>query len=626
MYQPPTPFELVYPDKLGCTNVLLIENEMKDPTVLYDSANEATFPILYSSTSSKSSLLTLLRTKFTSIDRIALAFNSNLGTIKQFLDNLPFFSDESTENVTFIIDVIQEFQVKNIDYLACQTLNYPIWTNYYDTIANATGVIVGASNDKTGNIQYGGDWVLENTSETIEQLYCTESIQYYNYVLDVSFSTFATLLYGPIQVISDGTYLYTLSNLSNPNYLTRLNLDGTNIINTFASISGIIWHIITYGGFIYATNVMNGAIIQYSLTSNTVTNSNFTPSKTGYSGLIAITTDGNHFYVSYHSTGTPNTGSINKYNMLGGIVTANWLSVLNGPLYMLIHNGFFYVTISNESGIGAGTINKYNLDGTPAVPGAPIWVSGLTSPGVLNVYGPNMYVSNPYTDAVIEISLATGSILSTTFVSGFSDLTAMTIVGSRMFLANNTANTIYVANMPPLTSPSPVVCFKEGSLILTDKGYLPIEQLRKGALIHTLLHGFVPIDMIAKRTIYHAATNDRHKDQLYVCTNDAYNEVFEPLIITGCHCILIDEFSSEQQRKEVIAFGGRVFITDNQYRLPACLDPRAKVYDKAGNYTIYHIALENENYYMNYGIYANGLLVETCSKRFLKELSNMEII
>jgi hypothetical protein len=42
--------------------------------------------------------------------------------------------------------------------------------------------------------------------------------------------------------------------------------------------------------------------------------------------------------------------------------------------------------------------------------------------------------------------------------------------------------------------------------------------------------------------------------------------------------------------------------------------------------TIWHIALENDDYYMNYGIYANGLLVESCSKRYLKELSKMEIV
>jgi hypothetical protein len=62
------------------------------------------------------------------------------------------------------------------------------------------------------------------------------------------------------------------------------------------------------------------------------------------------------------------------------------------------------------------------------------------------------------------------------------------------------------------------------------------------------------------------------------------------------------------------------------YRLFAFLDPRAEPYEVEGEFSIYHIALENENYYMNYGVYANGLLVETCSKRYLKELSGMTLI
>ena len=49
-------------------------------------------------------------------------------------------------------------------------------------------------------------------------------------------------------------------------------------------------------------------------------------------------------------------------------------------------------------------------------------------------------------------------------------------------------------------------------------------------------------------------------------------------------------------------------------------------YETLGSYIIYHFALENDNYYNNYGIYANGLLVETCSKRYLKELSKMTLI
>jgi hypothetical protein len=99
------------------------------------------------------------------------------------------------------------------------------------------------------------------------------------------------------------------------------------------------------------------------------------------------------------------------------------------------------------------------------------------------------------------------------------------------------------------------------------------------------------------------------------------------LVITGCHSILVKDFFSVEQREKTIEYNkGEVFITNNHYRLPACLDDRASVYEHAGTYTIYHLALENDDYYMNYGIYANGLLVETCSKRYLKEKSNMILI
>jgi hypothetical protein len=67
-------------------------------------------------------------------------------------------------------------------------------------------------------------------------------------------------------------------------------------------------------------------------------------------------------------------------------------------------------------------------------------------------------------------------------------------------------------------------------------------------------------------------------------------------------------------------------MTDNKLRLFTYLDDNAEPYSKEGTFTIYHLALENENYLGNYGIFANGLLVESCSKRYLTELSGMEFI
>jgi len=124
----------------------------------------------------------------------------------------------------------------------------------------------------------------------------------------------------------------------------------------------------------------------------------------------------------------------------------------------------------------------------------------------------------------------------------------------------------------------------------------------------------------------HTANPIRIKDQLYRCSTTNYPELFEDLVITGCHSILVDGFVDQHQLYRTIEVNGSLYVTDDKYRLPACCDHRTSVYEMPGTYTIYHLALENEDYFMNYGIYANGLLVETCSQRYLKELANMELI
>jgi hypothetical protein len=175
----------------------------------------------------------------------------------------------------------------------------------------------------------------------------------------------------------------------------------------------------------------------------------------------------------------------------------------------------------------------------------------------------------------------------------------------------------------------PLPCFKEDSkiLCLVDgiEKELRVQDIRNGVLVKTELNGYVPVCMIGTSKMNNPENQNRFADRLYLCSKDKYPELNEDLVITGCHAILVDDFKEGQREKTMERFG-RVFITGQKYRLIACIDERAAPYCVEGEFNIYHIALENDNYYSNFGIYANGLLVESCSKRYLKELSNMTLL
>lgn len=179
-----------------------------------------------------------------------------------------------------------------------------------------------------------------------------------------------------------------------------------------------------------------------------------------------------------------------------------------------------------------------------------------------------------------------------------------------------------------LYTPPPIPrCFKSGTYILCktidDKNakeeikQIKVEDLTIGTLVKTKYDGFKPIVKIITGEIknnpqYQHSVTEYNKNQLYVCPTHNFNELFEDLVITSNHCILAFPIS-EDKKKQILDFMGDIYVTDHKYRIPACLDERCIVYPEEGTFTIYHFALEKECQLSNYGVFANGLLVETAS-------------
>jgi hypothetical protein len=325
-------------------------------------------------------------------------------------------------------------------------------------------------------------------------------------------------------------------------------------------------------------------------------------------------------------------------------------------LQQLYYQGFLEIKTNGTYGIG---LDKQRQIQTYDITGTTITRILTTNPGSYYINIPNTIITDIAENAATGATFITSLTIpaSVTFIganafSGCSNLTSVTLPGFQnitlvqgAFSNTNVSQaslqamldqgyaeeTLRVAGFTivPDTPVTPVPCFNEDSKILClvdgQEKELLVQNIRNGVLVKTLHSGYQPVCMIGTSVICNPGTDERFKDRLFICKKEKYPELNQDLIITGCHSILVDNITVEQREQTMIQMKN-IYVTEGKYRLNANLDDRAQPYNSAGNFNIYHIALENENYYKNYGVYANGLLVETCSKRYLKELSNMTLL
>ena len=196
-------------------------------------------------------------------------------------------------------------------------------------------------------------------------------------------------------------------------------------------------------------------------------------------------------------------------------------------------------------------------------------------------------------------------------------------------IANNLAGNTVASNV--VTGFIPYPCFLQGTKILRmntetdDEEYVPVETLRRGDLIKTFNHGYKAIEIIGFRDIEHPLDISKESSRLYWLRKTNISGMKEDLCVTGDHCILHKTISSEK-RNQILGYMGDIYVTEEHYRVPAFLDDRAEPYKSNQKVTIWHFALENQNMFHNYGVMANGLLVESSSLHYMYKYSKMKLL
>ena len=298
------------------------------------------------------------------------------------------------------------------------------------------------------------------------------------------------------------------------------------------------------------------------------------------------------------------------------------LTWLNGYLYTFdgSTNILTYVQISNGAFgqiVGTGDVGQYSGVLPANIPGGT--VSSYTN---LDTGIEYLFIARRQTGTFYQIDIA--QMATKTTVSYYLPLTysfqeapiSSAILGNILYLlSSNTpvSTTYYNTYQLSISFSMTPICFLKGTYIYTNEGYKQIETLKKGDLVNTFKDNYVAIDTIVEEEIYHDASRPRNKCQLFKLDYPEYPQLLKELYITGAHSILVGKLS-EKQKEQILRDYGKVYATDLFDRLPAYIDERAKVHEESGTYTIFHLALENENMHSNYGIFANGLLVESLSK------------
>ena len=381
-------------------NLLLIDSIITESQLFFDSANETTFPIIYSYNSQRDDFIKLVNDKFVNLERICFVFHDNILNGKQFLNRELFFSendisdnpDSFSPNTQLLIDTIKQFGVTHVDFLACNSLNYQNWVKFYDLLNKQTNVIVGASNDKTGNLNYGGDWIMESTNENVVHTYFTSNIENYSSTLAVSYTQDGGIIYiqqsgNDIQYQSNSTSgAWTTISSWPVTFYNSPNASLTNIL-TISFYSNITISDLTVGTGTNGYFIVGSSYITFNGNSNTILVDNVSL----YTGLIqngTVSTNGFHTLTLTNINTNANTSVL---ELGGGWLCQTWFGAnINSISGFNATTNRIFISYCTNSAIVNG-INGGGLGGRFCFANSTTSISYCSNSGQVNSQGGGLF-------------------------------------------------------------------------------------------------------------------------------------------------------------------------------------------------------------------------------------------
>ncbi len=191
-------------------NFILIDKTIVGNNILINALKNTCKYYLYdNNTTSQEIFNYLTENNIINVNRICLIFHDRReNTIfYDFLNNKPLFvnndltNNTKSENYTFMINLINTLSPTHVDFLACNLYLYDSFKNYFNSLienCNNQNLKVGASTNMTGNMLYGGDWILESTGEDIQNIYFNSNISYWTYLF---FNLFHNIYYNNYEAL-----------------------------------------------------------------------------------------------------------------------------------------------------------------------------------------------------------------------------------------------------------------------------------------------------------------------------------------------------------------------------------------------------------------------------------------